>query len=900
MSGVPRTVRIARAVHRWLLVLVPRAVRHTYREEMIATFETASAEASARGRTAVCVLLAREIKDLATARVANRPAGVVMPGPASSGSSARAPAHEWMDLSNWLQSWRSLRRRPAFLAAAVLTLGLGGGITIAVFALVNTVLVKPLPFPNGDDLVMVYESSPSGRERTSLLAPGRLEEWNRQNQTFVAISGSYSENVTDTSATEPERLDGRRVAPRFFAVFGMRPLVGRAFVDEEEQANGPGAAMISERFWTRRFARDPSAVGRALVIGGRSYEIVGVMPGAFTPGAFASATTDVWLPAQFSAFMMRQRNARFLTAVGRLRPGVTVQAGARDLAGVQAELGRQFPETDAGWSSETRPMKDARIGASRKGLVLVLGAVLTLWLIAVANIAGLTLVQVHRRARELAIRAALGASRARVVSTVIREGLLIAFIGGAVAMALAVWLVAAMPAVLSRTPRINELALDWWIVGVGALTSVFAACVFSLVPALAGTRLGLTRVIAGMAGMAGGSRGVAGGRHQLQKVLVVAQVALSVLLVGSATLLIRSYYNLANVETGLDATNAVTFHVGARWDEDRSRIRLLQQQLIVNLQQLPHVQAAGMTNFLPATGATLRYAVTVDGLTGPNADGTMTVGTRMISGGYLRAIRAPLLAGAWCPDPTTDPKGPLSAMVNQRFVDLFAPGQTLIGRQFHIAQTNPPFTIAGIIGNIAEDGHGTSAAPYAYTCVPGGAWPDPEYVVRTVDARAFATDLRRIVHELDPARAIFGLRPVQDVLDAALDQPRLDAAMLGFFAGAAVTLAAIGLYSLFMLVVSERAREMAVRLAIGAAPRQVIGLVMSGAGRLLAGGIVLGIVLTAAADRVLRGVVFGVSPLDIRALAAAAVTLAIVSLVAVAGPALKAARIAPIEALRGD
>ena len=454
-----------------------------------------------------------------------------------------------------------------------------------------------------------------------------------------------------------------------------------------------------------------------------------------------------------------------------------------------------------------------------------------------------------------------------------------------------------MPAVLSRTPRINELALDWWIVGVGALTSVFAACVFSLVPALAGTRLGLTRVIACMAG---GSRGVAGGRHQLQKVLVVAQVALSVLLVGSATLLIRSYYNLANVETGLDATNAVTFHVGARWDEDRSRVRLLQQQLIVNLQQLPHVQSAGMTNFLPATGATLRYAVTVDGLTGPNADGTMTVGTRMISGGYLRAIRAPLLAGAWCPDPTTDPKGPLSAMVNQRFVDLFAPGQTLIGRQFHIGQTNPPFTIAGIVGNIAEDGHGTRAAPYAYTCVPGGAWPDPEYVVRTVDARAFATDLRRIVHELDPARAIFGLRPVQDVLDAALDQPRLDAAMLGFFAGAAVTLAAIGLYSLFMLVVSERAREMAVRLAIGAAPRQVIGLVMSGAGRLLAGGIVLGIVLTAAADRVLRGVVFGVSPLDIRALAAAAVTLAIVSLVAVAGPALKAARIAPIEALRGD
>jgi putative ABC transport system permease protein len=862
---------------------------------MIATFETASAGASGRGAIAVWRLLIREIKDLATSRSANRPAGIVMPGPATAGSLSGGPGPHLMDLSNWVQSWRSLRRRPSFLAAAVLTLGFGGGITTAVFSLVNTVLLKPLPFPNGDDLVMVYESNPSGRERTSLMAPARIEDWHRLNQSFVALSGSYSENVTETSANQPERLEGRRVAPRFFTVFGMRPLVGRVFVDDEEQANGPGAAVISERFWTRRFGRDPSAVGRALVIGGRSYEIVGVMPGNFTPGAFTSSTTDVWLPAQLSPGLMRQRMARFLTGVGRLRPGVTIDAGARDLASIQAALGRQFPATDAGWSTEIRGMKEVRIRDSRRGLVLVFGAVLTLWLIAVANIAGLTLVQVHRRARELAIRAALGASRRRVVSTVIREGLLIALIGGAVAMALAAWLVSAMPTVLTATPRLNELTLDWWMAGFGVLSSLVAACVFSVVPALLGTRLGLTRVIAG------GSRGVAGGRHQLQKVLVVAQVALSVLLVGSAMLLIRSYYNLTSVETGLDASNSVTFHVGARWDENRARIGLLQQQLVASLQQLPHVQAAGLTNFLPATGATLRYGVLVEGLTGPNSDGTMTVGGRMISGGYLRAIRANLLGGSWCPDPTTDPKVPRSVMVNQRFIDLYAPNQNPIGRHLRMAQVpSVAFGIVGVVGNIAEDGYGTSAAPYVYTCDPAGSWPDPEYVARTTDVSAFASDLRRIVHDLDPGRAIFGFRPVQEVLDAALDRPRLDAAILGFLAAAAVTLAAIGLYSLFMLVVSERAREMAVRLAIGAAPSQMIGLVISGAGRLLAGGIVLGILLTAAADRILRGVIFGVSPFDVRALAAAAVTLAVVSLVAVAGPALKAARIAPIEAMRGD
>ena len=248
-----------------------------------------------------------------------------------------------------------------------------------------------------------------------------------------------------------------------------------------------------------------------------------------------------------------------------------------------------------------------------------------------------------------------------------------------------------------------------------------------------------------------------------------------------------------------------------------------------------------------------------------------------------------------------DFKSPATAIVNQRFVEVHAPNQNLVGRSLWIARrTGTPFRIVAVVGNIAEDGHATSPVPYVYTCNSAGAWPDPEYVARTTDARAFSGDLRRLVRELDPNRAVFGLRLVQAVLDAALDQPRLDAAMLTLFAGAAVTLAAIGLYSLFMLMVSERAREMAVRLAIGAEPRQLVQLVMAGAGRLLAGGIVLGTVLTAAADRLLRGTLFGVSPLDAGALAAAALTLAIVSALAVAGPAIKAARIAPIDALKGE
>ena len=805
-----------------------------------------------------------------------------------------------------MYTFRSLRGRPGFFAATVLTLGLGGGIATAVFSLVDTVLIKPLPYPDADRLVTVMESSPSAGEKTSLMAPARVEDWNRLNRSFVAVSASYAENVTDTSASEPERLEARRVMPRFFAVYGMPFLAGRAFTDEEERANGPGAAVISEAFWTRRFNRAPQAVGRALTIGGAPFQIVGVVPSTFT-----SAATDVWVPAQMSDFLMRLRDARFLTGVGRLRPGISVEQAGSDLAAVQNSLAREFPKTDAGWSAEVRSLKESllsgagrnsgRTGATRRGLTLVFAAVALLWAIAVANIAGLTLVQMHRRARELAIRAALGASRSRVIGAVVREGLVIAAAGAAVASALAFWIVSVMRVVLERTPRINELALDWRALAFTLITCAIAGCAFSVVPALVGTRTRIGGVISS------GGRGATGERHRTQQLLVVAQVAVSVLLVGAATLLLRSYYNLTGVDTGFDAAGTVTFHVGARWDEDRVRVAQLQVQLLSALEQLPHVQAAGMTNFLPASGATLRYPFRVDGITGPNQDGSITLGGRSISAGYLPALRARLLAGTWCPASSLDRNAPPTAMVNQTLVDVHAPNQNLIGRTMRMTQAGAapggntnPITIVGVVGNLAEDGPGTSPVPYVYSCLAAGWWPDPEYVVRTADPRAFAADLRRIVRELDATRAIFGLRPLQEVLDAALDQPRLDAGMLGTFAAAAVTLAAIGLYSLFMLMVSDRTRELAVRLAVGASPQQLVALVFSGAGRLLAAGIVLGVLMTIAADRFLRGLLFGVSPLDARALATAALTLAIVSAIAVAGPAFRAARISPTEALRGE
>jgi putative ABC transport system permease protein len=885
MTASSRTVRLAMRVQRACLWLVPFEVRREYGAEMKLTFEAAANQARSAGIWAVWRLLFHEIFDLAWTRRANRPAGVGYP-PAPSVAAGSDQRGEWIQRWAWRQAWRSLSRRPAFFAASVLTLAFGAGITTAVFSLVDTVLIKPLPYPDADALVTVYELSPSARERRGLVAPGRLQDWHRNNRSFVAISGTNTESLTDTSGEQPERLSGVRVSPRFFEVYAQQPIAGRWFTADEELETGPNAAVISEGFWTRRFNRDPSAIGRSLTFGGKGYPIVGVMPAAFT-----AATTDVWLPGKINTWLLGQREARFQNGIGRLKPGVTIEQAARDLALVQEELAKQFPKTDTGWGVEVRSLKEGRIGTSRRGLILVFASVGALWLIAVANIAGLTLVQVRRRARDLAIRAALGASRAHAITMVWREGLIIGALGASLGAALAIGLVGLMPAILTATPRINELALDWRALAFTAATTLLATVVVSVVPAVVGTRRDLQQM------MTAGSRGVAGGRYRFQQGLVLAQVALSVMLVGSATLLLRSYHNLTLVDRGFDPGGVMTFHVAAGWSEDRYRVGLLQTQLLSELSQLPHVQAAGMTNFLPAPGGSLRYQVRVSGLTGPNPDGSITVGMRSVTEGYLRAIRAPLVAGSYCPPMRTNDKSVL-VMVNQRFVDVHAPNQDLVGRTIAMAQAT--YTIVGILGTMAEDGPAASPMPFTYSCVQPGWWPDPEYVVRTADARALATDLRQIVNRIDSKRAIYGLRPLGDVVDGAFDQPRLDAAMLSSFASAALALAGIGLYSLFMLVVSDRTREIAVRLAVGASPAEMIRLIAAAAGRLLASGIVLGILLTAAADRLLRGLLFGVTSFDAGALAASAAVIAAVAMTAVAVPAVRAARVAPTDALRGD
>jgi putative ABC transport system permease protein len=795
-------------------------------------------------------------------------------------------------MHQWQIALRSLIRRPGFSMTAVLMLVLGIGTSTALFSLVDTILLKPLPYPHPDRLVTLMEASPSKNKSTSLIAPGRLEDWNRMNQTFEFVTGSYNENVTDTSGAEPERLAARRVSPRFFETFGAAPLLGRAFTPDEEAYGGPQAAVISYGLWTRRYGQDPGVISKRLVIAGQGVSIIGVMP-----REFVAPSIDLFAPSQTLAALLRVREARFYSGVGRMKPGVTIAQAQADLARVQRQLGEQYPRTDKDWSAQVGDLKEGRVGDYRRTLLLVFGAVGLLLLIAVANIAGLTLAQLHQREREMAIRSSVGASRGQVIATVMREVMLIALTGALLGAGAAAVGVNVMGKAFASLPRMTELTFDWRALAFAAAISLIAALIFGAIPAIQATRSDLAPVLAES------SRSVSGGRRVLQRGLVIAQLAFTVLLLASAGLLLRSYYNLTRVDGGFNTDHALGFHVGAAWSEDRPRIGRMQVDIVAALERIPGVEAVGITNFLPASGATLNYQVLVDGMTNTGEIPAFTTGSRTVSVGYLKALQIPLVAGEWCPAMKPLGAGSMEkVMVNRRFVELYAKGQNLIGRHLRYAQDPASFPsdeIVGVVGDVKEDGLAASPAPYVYSCQAAGGWPDPEYVVRTRgDTGALIQQIRGIVHQVEPRRAVFGVKLLDTLFDDALEQPRLNTSFIATFAVAAMLLASVGLYSLISLIVTARTREIGLRIALGAGTGQIMRLVLAGAGRMLLVGVVLGLVLTVGAERLIKSVLFDVSPLDVMSLGAAVLVLAMVTALAAFLPARRAAGIDPLDAIR--
>lgn len=798
-------------------------------------------------------------------------------------------------LAPWSQAARSLARRPGFAVAAVLILGAGIAATTSVFSIVDQTVLQPLPYPHADRLVSVLEANSAKSEAAGLVAPARLEDWNRLNHSFTVLSGRYWENVTETSGDTPERLAGLRVTPRFFSVFGVNAAVGRTFSPDEDVSGGPAAVVISDHLWTRRFQRRADITSQHLELKNQSYAIVGVMP-----PSFGDKNVDVWLPAQLAPFLMQQRDARFLGGVGRLRPGVTIDQAQRDLARVQAALGAQFPATDAGWSAQVTDLQTAELGDARQPLVFILASVGLLLLIALANTAGLMLTQLQRRETELAIRGFLGASRGQVVSGVVREVIVLAAVAMALAVAADAALLHVSSAALGMLPRVPSFVIDWRALAVASLCGLAAALACGAWPAWRATRPGAA------AGFARAGRGQSSDSRS-QRALVAAQVAIATVLLCSTSLLLRSYYNVVHLDPGFDPSRAVTFHVGAEWDENRDSVGRMQRDIVAALGNMAGATAVGFSNFLPASSATIRYRVHLVDMT-PGAQATerdlLTVGERSVTAGYFRALGARLMTGAACPPLEHAREGGPKVLVNRRFVDAYARGQNVVGRFLRWSDDQPaaPNTqIVGVVNDIREDNLRTPAVPYVYACIGLGNWPDPEYVVRTGgDPRALLASIRSVIHGVDPTRALFGLMTLEDNIDATLGQTRLQTSIVSAFGLAAVALAMIGLYGLVALAVTTRRREIGIRIALGAEPGRVVRELATRVGWLLVAGGGAGVAMTALAQRELRAMVVGVAPLDPATLGAAVLALGLAAAVAALVPASRAAKVDPVDAIRAS
>jgi putative ABC transport system permease protein len=783
---------------------------------------------------------------------------------------------------------RSLLHRPALAAAVIVTLTLGIGANSAIFSAVDAVLLEPLPYPNPDRLVSVYESNLARRQSTQLVAPGRLEEWNRMNQTFLGLAASYFENMTDTTGALPERVEAMRVSPRFFAVLGVPAAIGRTLNPEEELFGGPRAAVLSDLFWRKRYGANPLAVGQSLTLGGASYTIIGVMPPSFR---YPKPTTEVWLPTQAPEMFLKARGARLYTAIGRLKPGVTPEQGQADLSAVEARLAVQYPQTDAGWAAAVVPLKEEQVGGVRRSLWLLLGAVLLVLLAACGNVACLMLADATRREHEIAVRLALGASRLRVVAQLLLEGAMLALAGSCLGLLVARWGLDLLRTMATQLPRADELGIDLRIVlftlTVGAMTTVL----FALAPALQATRSAVA------SRLAHGGRGQIGGRQRLQRTLVATQVALAIVLLAGAGLLVRSFSRLQQVSPGFDPTGVLTFRISSQWTESTAATMSRHLRTMERLNKVPGVVSSAFSIVLPAGADFPPIEFTI---AGRDAREHLFSTARSVSAGYFSTLHIPVLQGAVCRD---DPAKPFKQVVVTRaWADHFFPGESPIGHFIEpLSLAGQAQEIVAVVGDVRENGLTKEPPALMYGCGLQPYWPDPFFLVRTDPARHVSVQMiREALREIEPKRAMYSVRMLTDTLTESISQQRLNTVLLVLFAATALLLAGIGLYGVMSQFVSARRREIGVRMALGATPADILSTIASQAATMTGVGMLVGIAGALALARSMATLVFGVTTRDPITFASVPLVLAVVAAIATLLPARRAARVDPMVALRDD
>ncbi len=788
-----------------------------------------------------------------------------------------------------------LFRTPAFSFAAALVLALGLGATTAIFTLVERVLLSPLPYPDADRLVWIWNVPPrSGAGLRGLFATD-IDEIRQGSRLFESMGGAFPGSWNVTGAGEPQRLAGVRVTADFFPTLGIQPQAGRLFLPEEYHAGREMVALLSYSFWQNHLGGDPNIVGRRISMDGVSFEIVGVMPREFA----MSADYDLWAPLPPESPYASGRNWRWVQTCGRLKPGVQPIEAQAELNRIAADLASRHPE-DRGFGLKLITFLDQEVGSVRKTLWIFAAAVGCVLLIACANVASLLLARGAVRVREMAVRAAVGASRGALVRQLLVESGLLAIAGVLLGLPLALFGVRLLIALDPRAlPRTEEIHLDARILGFSFLLALGTALIFGIVPALRASRAGIRGVLT-TAGR-GGTGGKQGSR--LRSILVVTEVALGVVLLASAGLLARSFRQLTEVRPGYDISSivAMQFSLSDVRYKDLTRCEKFFERLLSELEQMPGVASAGTTNYLPLRKVKQTAGVWLDSQPVHSDETKIVVDNRVVSPDYFRAMGVPLVAGrffTWS-DRTDSPK---VAMVNDAFVRAFFPRGSALGKRVTM-DVGSPWTgeIIGVVGgfresDLAEEPRPELFTPYAQTTIPGNT-----LVVRSAGGTADVLNaVRGALGSVDPDVAFYNVRTMQQQVTESMAQPRLRSALLAVFSLVALILASLGIYGVIACSVAERRKEIGIRVALGARPSEVRGMILAQGMKLTAIGLALGLVGAAAATRLIEGFLFGVRASDPFTYTVTCAVFLAVAILASYLPARRAMRVDPIVALREE
>jgi predicted permease len=796
---------------------------------------------------------------------------------------------------------RSLTRTPGFTAIVVVVLALGIGGSATVFGVVDAVLLRPLPYPASDQLARAYAVFKAHNNGLGVASPPDFVDWRAENHSFSELAATNSGAFALTGDGPAEQIPGAQVTGGFFSVMGVIPALGRPITIADDSVGGPDVAVLSGGLWERRFGADPHIVGRTIRLDGKSFAVIGVMPRGFD----YPDNSEIWLPQRFTAQdLATQRGAHYIDVVGRLKPGVTVAAAGRDLAAIADRLTIQYPRSNAQQGAAVTSLRDALVGDVRRPLLVVLGAVALVLLIACTNVAGLLLVRGLARGREVAIRAALGAGRGRLVRGLLIDSAVLALLGGGLGVLLAAWGTALISRYAgSGIPFLPEVHLDGTVLAFTAAIAVVAALLSGLLPAWQ------TSSLTGLAGrLKSEGRTSTGGRLRTRNTLVIAQTALAMMLLVGAGLLYKSFERLRHVDPGFDPAHVLTFGVSlpdasyATPGRSAAFVDALDQRLAA----LPGVKYAGTVAGLPLSGFSMGITpVTRDGQALSDAEQErLVVQVRIVTPDYFKSMGIAVRKGRGVT--AADRTGaPPVMIINEAAAKLLWPGQDPLGHQLTIGahfddpNVRPGGEVVGVIGDIrdralAKPGVATIYLPHAQN--PIGFL---SFTMRTAgDPMLLAKAARQALQETDPEIPLFRLRTMDQLVEANVAQPKLYAAMLVAFALAAILLAGIGLYGVLAQTVVQRTRELGVRVALGATARDVVSLVVGQGMRLAGLGVAFGLVGGLIGARTLGSLLYDVAPADPVTFVAVAAGLLGVAALASLIPARRASVVQPMEALR--